>query len=60
MLQPEKRIQRMGALSACWPSKLDDGDREIEIVYDREKNVLYWANWISWSILHVAASKQDS
>jgi hypothetical protein len=57
---PEKRIQRMGALSAGWPSLLDDGDRLFEIVYDREKNILYWADWISCSILHIAASQQDS
>jgi hypothetical protein len=43
-VQPETHIQRLGALSAGWPSLLDDGDREIEIVYDREKNILYWAN----------------
>jgi hypothetical protein len=27
------------------PSWLGDGDKEIEIVYGEEKNILYWAGW---------------
>jgi hypothetical protein len=35
------------SLSDGWDSLLDDGDREIEIVYDWEKNIFYWADWSS-------------
>jgi hypothetical protein len=28
----------------CLPSFLGDGDKRIEIVYDEEKNILYWAD----------------
>jgi hypothetical protein len=35
------------ALPDGQPSLLDDGDREIENVYDRENIILYWADWSS-------------
>jgi hypothetical protein len=36
--------KRQATQHGCLPSLLGDGDKGIEIVYGKEKNILYWAD----------------
>ncbi len=40
---PEAHTKSQATQNVCLPSLLGDGNREIEIVYSEEKNILYWA-----------------
>jgi hypothetical protein len=38
------RTKRQATQHGCLLSLLGDGDKEIEIVCDKETNILYWAD----------------
>jgi hypothetical protein len=43
-LLPETHTKRQATQHGCLPSLLGDGYKGIEILYDEEKKILYWAN----------------
>jgi hypothetical protein len=44
-VRPETYTERQATLHGCLPSLLGDWDKEIEIVSDEEKNLLYRADY---------------
>jgi len=44
-VRPETYTERQATLHGCLPSLVGDWDKEIEIVCDEEKNILYRANY---------------
>jgi hypothetical protein len=44
---PETHTKKQATQHGCLPSLLGDRDKEGEIVYVEEKNILYWADYSS-------------